>query len=377
GKVLAEVGWVWRWGRKGEQDFTFGPQGICVAKHRGYPLPVSGRAAAGGRFFLACDRRYSIDSQQNTRDNLNLRPVVFSFTVDGHAAPGFGETGIVHHDDIPAALQLHVGSGPGRVGKRRNWDTNGGSGTFELTVTTVGSAGNVVWRYGTTHGMQSAELKIFVPRTNTLEAATSIWVSAVVRWGYFLAIAGGSNLGGFVTVRYSDGSLLPPGTSSVVYNSTAFEYLEALPNGALEAFYRDPVDSRLRKRPLVMATGLMFDPNTPEAVVPSTSTLWINLPDGSTIKAAYQFDSTLKLLQIWLFRVRSDGSVDPAFGGGNSTTLPRGNTNYVSTTSFSRVDLIEIRGVLALKGGRYCLVAEVFSLPPLETTPQPAGLIAA
>jgi hypothetical protein len=257
---------------------------------------------------------------------------------------------------------LHDGTRAVAAGTRRVWNTSGGPDDFELAVTTIHSGGGVRWIYGTNHGMHSAPLLIN-------GQPTGFWLSALVRWGPYLAIggfAGTQTGGGFVTIRNLDGSVLPPGTNAVVQLPAWIESLEAMPNGSLDATFRDMTDLKLKKRRLVMAPGLTIDTTFGTTILPEPPG-GITLPDGSTIRARWQFQSNSDRVEIWVDKERRDGSIDTAFGGTRKS---------VSTSPFPRFDTLEAR-LLSLTSGDYVLVAliRVKFLPALVS--EPAALIAA
>ena len=370
---LAAVGAVARWNPDGTPDAGFGPfGGVCFAQHLGYPVTVRGLACTNAGFFLATDRPASIDPQFS-----HTRAAIFAFDIAGRPVGTFGETGIVLHDDIPCALQLHDASSAIAVGTRRVWGSAGAPDEFELAVTTTGSAGNVVWTYGTTHGLQSGPVVINGQRP-------SFYVNAVVRWGGLLAIgggfvgpgvSGGFVSGGFVTIRNFDGRLLQ-GTTTLVQTTFPIDTLEALPNGALDATYRI-ANGTFEKMRLVNTPALMIDTTFPPTAV-SRPFPQLNLADGSTIRPKWAISTFFSphSLTLWLTREPpgAAGTIDPAYGGGAGTT-PTGRYVDVTDPAFTVISLATVAAFITLPNGLYFLLV-VISAAIGGNLPEPVGAIA-
>lgn len=354
---LPVVGWVSRWlPDDGGLDPNFGVQGVCWGQHLGYPIEVRGIAATGNGFFLAGNRPASIDSQFS-----NTTPVVFGFDLTGRSRPGFGETGIVQHDDIPTSFLIHDASSAVAVGIRTVWGAGTGltaaPNTSELAVTEVVN-GNVKWSYGTTHGFHSAP---FV--TPNGQRANAFWVSAVSRWGPYLAIGvvvvNPAPTTAFITIRNADGRPLQLGTAITVQVPSAVSSLELLPNGALEATY-SAANGSLEKVRLVSTPGFMVDPAFPPTPVAPQSR-GITLPDGSTIRAGIRLDTFLNNVDCWIYREPpGGGAVDQTFGGG-SATMPTGR--FVTSSALGS-KMVELSGFVTLPNGDYFLAVVLY---------QPAG----
>jgi hypothetical protein len=356
---LAEVGWVLRWDSSGQFDTTFGTtQGVLFAQHLGYSITVRGIVPTPNGFFLACDRPATIERQISSS-----LPIIFAFDLAGHPLPGFGETGIVRHDTIPAAVQLHDASSVIAAGVRRVL-MPAAADQFELAVTTVGTAGNVLWHYGTTHGQKSGPVVVGGQRAN------AFWLTHILRWGQYLAIGGNAwpSLG-FVTIRNADGSLLPAGTASLVQIGEQIISLDPLPNGALEVTYSTGGGTRREKRSLITTPSFRIDPAVPPTQVPFPRLHQITLADGSIVSAKWDVNPFNNSIRIWLTK-----DTDANYGGG---TL---RNRFVDTSGWPMLRFAEVHSFITLPAGGFLLLHVIFGAPGSATVPNaflptPQGIV--
>jgi hypothetical protein len=369
-----EWGYVWRRDPVGELDVAFGTlQGMCYAEHQGYPLAVRGLATTSAGFFLACDR--SADIQWT--DSL---PVVFAFTASGHAQPAFGDTGIVHHEEIPADVVLQEASEIVAVGNRRISNPPPQANVppppdeFELAVTRLSSSGRVRWQYGTGHGLRSAGLVMAGQRINFFQ------VSALTRWGGLLAIGGSAGvpaLSGFVTFRDQYGDPYPAGPGTTLAIGDVIQSLTPLPDGSLEVVYR--VGSPVEVKQVRITPALTLDPAPPVNVPAPLPGL--GLGDGSRVEARATLTNvgTSEMFVMWLVRTLPDGSIDPQFGGGNPMPpmyLPD-LARRISLPGFRAQDGFDLPGgVLALPGGGYTAIVRLRPFDWAENRTVPSGILA-
>lgn len=343
-------------------DQTFGNQGACWAAFPGYPLLVREIVPTDTGFFLVCDRPSAIERR-------NIQPVVFAYDLTGRPAGSFGEAGIVHHDEIPAAFQLHE---PGRavaVGMRTVWGaTPFAANTYELAVTALGGEGNVAWRYGSTHGMHSAPLVVAGRR------ATVAGVNAVTSWGSYLAIGGWytgpDGFGGFVTLRYQNGAPLPAGQGTLSFTNMVLR-LDPTTSGMLEVVYQVPGAYAER---VLIRPDLTLDPSAPVPVAPPGSGLV--LADGSRIRVHLSiFSGAFPTFRLWLTRTWPDGALDPAFGGRDPASPASGTSIDGSGFDGVRVDSADVVGVFSHPAGGFIAGIIAKRLYPRDSIPTPRGLL--
>ena len=300
---------------------------------------MRGLAATGSGFFLACDRR--ADIQWN--DTL---PLVFAFTASGHAQPGFGDVGIVHHEEIPAEVVFHDAPDTVAAGVKRIWNPPPLADEFEIAVTRIGSTGRVRWQYGTSHGLRSAGLFVAGQRVQ------GFGVELVTAWRGLWAIGGWAAApanSAFVTFRDWNGNPYPGGQGMTLAIGDQIQSLVALPDGSLEVVYR--VGSPVTVWKARITPALTLDPTPPVAVPHPPSGL--PLPDGSRVQARIPPLSDLGnsyLFRMWLVRILPDDSFDSQFGGGGNTA-PVDLQRQIQRAGFGRQDAFDLPGgVLALPG---------------------------
>ena len=343
-------------------DRSFGNQGACWAQFPGYPLAVREVVPTAHGFFLVCDRPVGIQ-----RDN--IQPVVYAYEPTGHRIPGFGETGIVHHEELPTMFQLHEATRTVAAGWRRISNPNPfGPDAFELAVTTLGASGNVSWRYGTAHGMSSAPL--IIPGHDV----GAVGINAVTSWGAFIAVggwyAGPTGGGGFVTFRDQNGQPLPGGQGTLTFANSILR-LEPAANSTLEATSQVP-GAFAEKR--IIRPDLTVDPSAPVPVPPPVTGL--SLADGSRLSSEVSVVAgAFPLIRLWLSRVLPNGFLDPLFGGRSTSTPAPGTSIDRSSFDGTTVTHVAAFGPFIHPAGGYLggIVAE--RLFPNDTLPTPLGLL--